>query len=84
MRRPRNLVKRGGWYYARVLVGGKLYRRALGTRNLETARDCLAAVLDDIELEHRQTEPAPGGDGFDLRRSAGWTSGSSSAGTGRG
>lgn len=54
MRRPRNLVKRGGWYYARVLIDGKLYRRALGTRDLETAKDCLAAVLDDIELEYRK------------------------------
>ena len=39
MRRPRNLVKRGGWYYARIHLGGKLYRRALGTRDMETARD---------------------------------------------
>ncbi len=54
MRRPRNIVKRGGWYYARVLVGGRLYRRALGTRNLETAKDCLPAVLDAIELEYRE------------------------------
>ncbi|MDZ4803385.1 MAG: tyrosine-type recombinase/integrase [Candidatus Eisenbacteria bacterium] len=54
MRRPRNLVRRGGWYYARMFVGGKLYRRALGTRDSETARDCLAASLDAIELEHRK------------------------------
>lgn len=54
MRRPRNLVKRGGWYYCRVFLGGKLYRRALGTREMETARDRLAATLDAIELEIRQ------------------------------
>lgn len=54
MRRPRNLVRRGGWYYCRVFVGGKLYRRALDARDLETARDRLAAMLDTIELEHRE------------------------------
>lgn len=54
MRRPRNLVKRGGWYYCRVLLGGKLYRRALGTRELETARDRLATELDKIEREIRE------------------------------
>jgi len=60
LRRPRNLVKRGGWYYARVFLGGKLYRRALGTRDMETARDKLAATLDDIEREIREASlPKP-------------------------
>lgn len=54
MRRPRNIVKRGGWYYCRILLGGKLYRRALGTRDMETARDRLADALDTIEQEIRQ------------------------------
>lgn len=53
MRRPRNLVRRGGWYYCRVHLGGKLYRRALGTRDMETARDRLAEMLDTIEQEIR-------------------------------
>lgn len=60
MRRPRNIVKRGGWYYCRVLLGGKLYRRALGTRDMETARDRLASTLDDIEREIREASmPKP-------------------------
>lgn len=54
MRRPRNLVKRAGRYYCRVFHGGKTYRRALGTRELETARDLLAGTLDDIEREIRE------------------------------
>lgn len=60
MRRPRNLVKRCGWYYCRVLLGGKLYRRALGTQNMETARDRLASTLDLIEQEIREASmPRP-------------------------
>ena len=38
----------------REALDGKLYRRALGTRELETARDLLAGTLDEIERDIRQ------------------------------
>ena len=54
MRRPKNLGRRGGWYYARLTIDGTLYRRTLETQDFETAKDRLPAVLDEITLKHRQ------------------------------